>query len=310
MLWGVGASVVAGLSLLRGSWANALMLAEAARARAVRLCPGDRLGTEYFFPFSGSIYRPMWTHELERRGVGVTVYFYSTYEQPKVPSGYESQKFEWGPANWPAYMVWDTYQDRNLRRDLGDTLNTRLVGPVHFSDSGAPMPIVPRKSIAVFDIEPHRKSLVFGMTTLVDYLHAFPDAFVRFLEDLAAAIEEAGATMVLKAKRAIGNRGERRYRRAVERASASKGAMIIDPGISAVRVIEACCAGVSIPFTSTALYVRERGLPSAYYDPTGWIQKDDKGAHGILILSGKEELRTWLCSVLENAQSGSQRGTQ
>ena len=36
------------------------------------------------------------------------------------------------------------------------------------------------------------------------------------------------------------------------------------------------------------------GKPSIYYDPSGLIQKDDRGAHGIKIVSGRKELEAWL----------------
>ena len=56
-----------------------------------------------------------------------------------------------------------------------------------------------------------------------------------------------------------------------------------------------------MPFTSTALIARELGRPSCYYDPTGLVQKDDRAAHGIEIVSGREELARWLGSVARDA---------
>ena len=54
-----------------------------------------------------------------------------------------------------------------------------------------------------------------------------------------------------------------------------------------------------MPFTSTALIAKEMGKPTAYYDPLGLLQKDDRAAHGIDILSGMDELEGWLSVVLE-----------
>lgn len=53
---------------------------------------------------------------------------------------------------------------------------------------------------------------------------------------------------------------------------------------------------ISAPFTSTALLVP--GVLSAYFDPIDWIQKEDRAAHGIPILSGPDELRAWLTKTL------------
>ena len=73
---------------------------------------------------------------------------------------------------------------------------------------------------------------------------------------------------------------------------------IVDPSLSALRVAASCCAGISAPFTSTAIHVQALGLPSVYYDPVGWTQPDDSGAHGIPVLRGKAELKAWVTKVL------------
>jgi hypothetical protein len=58
-----------------------------------------------------------------------------------------------------------------------------------------------------------------------------------------------------------------------------------------------------MPFTSTALIARNMGKPSIYYDPTGNLQKDDRAAHGIPIVSGVSELETWLSTQLAYSEA-------
>jgi polysaccharide biosynthesis PFTS motif protein len=72
----------------------------------------------------------------------------------------------------------------------------------------------------------------------------------------------------------------------------------VAPDISAIRVIESSIAVISMPFTSTALIAKEMGKPSAYYDPCGILQRDDRAAHGIPILSGVKELEAWLSAQI------------
>ena len=52
-----------------------------------------------------------------------------------------------------------------------------------------------------------------------------------------------------------------------------------------------------MPFTSTALIAKEMGKPSCYYDPHGMIQKDDRAASGIEVITGKSELEIWLANL-------------
>jgi hypothetical protein len=101
-----------------------------------------------------------------------------------------------------------------------------------------------------------------------------------------------------QADRAIGKLRNRRYTRVIDELSSSAHFAPIDPDTAATRVIERCAAVISMPFTSTALLGRQLGKPSAFYDPGGVVQKDDRAAHGIEILSGPEELRAWVRAVI------------
>jgi len=293
LAWCVMATLLSVLDLLRGRWWHALMLAEAMRAKAVSLCPAEVLAADYLFHFSGTMYRPMWTYEAERKGARIICYFYSTFEQAKLDTGYESQKFEWGGASWPLYLVWDTYQEAQLRRDMGDEPEIRVVGPIWFSASPVQFEI-PVRSVAVFDVEAHRLAAHFPFTTGGDYIAAHPDFSQRFLRDVRQVLAEHGLTMAFKKKRDIGRRGSKQYTRLVQEISAEDNVVIAAANVSALQLIENCIGIISMPFTSTALYLRERNIPSAYYDPTGWIQRDDRAAHGIPILVGISELRDWV----------------
>jgi polysaccharide biosynthesis PFTS motif protein len=296
--WGCWATVLAALQMVVGRWYWALMLGEAAKAKATRLVPKNLLASEYLFHVSRTIYRPMWTYDVEKAGAAVAVYFYSTYVQPKLASGYESQNFEWGPNTWPRFIVWDRYQEERMRKDLGDMVDITQAGPIYFSDSGRPVPDLPANSIAIFDIQPHRSSAHFGISTMADCLADYPDFYHRFLDDVTEVIREAGAVTVLKTKREIDSRGDKRYGRILKRLEQDDLVFIVDPGLSALRLAECCNAGVSAPFTSAAIYFRELGKPSVYYDPVGWTQADDCGAHGIPVLRGKSALRDWVANVL------------
>lgn len=296
--WGCWAASLAALQMLFGRWHWALMLGEAAKAKAVRLVPSDTLAAEYLFHASRTIYRPMWTYEAEQAGAKVAVYFYSTFVQPKLASGYESQDFEWGPNTWSRFIVWDRYQADRMRSDLGEAVEVLQAGPICFSDSSKEVPPLPQNAIAVFDIQPHRPSVHLGISTMADCLADHPDFYHRFLSDVTDVLRECGAVAVLKTKREIGGRGDKRYGRILKRLEDSDAVCIVAPDLSAMRVAERCCAGISAPFTSTAIHVQALGLPSIYYDPVGWIQPDDSGAHGIPILCGKVELRAWVVKVL------------
>lgn len=287
------------LNLFRGRWWHALLLAESAIAARVRFQVPDKLARDYMFHNSGWIYRPLWTYEAEKKGSRILFYFYSTNcESFKRPNGYPAQENSWQVVNWPIYLVWDEYQADFVRRAVGAATNIKIVGPIWFQSSSIEMPVLPAGSVAVFDVQPHRSSRYQILGASEEYY--VPQIVNQFLSDIHTAIRECKGVMVHKRKRNIGKRLHPKYAALVKNLTGAYDVFSIEPDISAIRVIEGCFAVISMPFTSTALLGRELGKPSIYYDPCGIVQKDDRAAHGIQVLSGKNELRNWLAGLLES----------
>jgi polysaccharide biosynthesis PFTS motif protein len=104
--------------------------------------------------------------------------------------------------------------------------------------------------------------------------------------------------MVLKRKRNVGNLVHYQYRNLIDELIKNKNFFSMDADVRAEQLIAQCEAVISMPFTSTALIGREMGKPSIYYFPNDLIMKDDRAAHGIPILIGRDELYYWLSEVL------------
>ena len=294
--WSVIAAIRALFDLLRGRWWHAVMLHEAVPAAMARLHETGRLAGEYLLHHSDSLYRPLWTYEAARRGSTITFYFYSTNNESfRRPEGYPVQSGSWQVMNWPRYLVWDEPQADFVRRAVGPDAAIDVVGPIWFSTTAEPMPELPPDCVAVFDVQPFRPSRyqILGMP------HEFytPHTASRFLIDIHDAVRERSWTMALKRKRQIGALLHRGYAATVQRLSGSADFITIHPDTSAQRLIESAAAVISMPFTSTALLAREMGKPSIYYDPHGFIEKDDRAAHGIPVVDGIAGLRAWLAGL-------------
>lgn len=293
IFWGLRACFIAAIDCLQGRWWHALLLPQAALAAQVRTLPADSLAREYLFHNSGWIYRPLWTYDAERSGSAITFYFYSTnVEGFKRSDGYPPLGYGWKAATWSHYLVWDDYLAGFVRRAVGEQVNISVVGQIWFQSSAAEMPRFDKPGVAVFDVTPHRQSRY--CTLGLDYEFYIPAISNTFLEHVANATRQIDAVMLWKRKRKIGSVAHPHYRHFADRLSERGDVALVDPDISALRVIESSCAVISMPFTSTALIARELGKPTCYYDPTGLIQKDDRAAHGIPILSGPDELKAWL----------------
>ena len=291
--WGLFAILKSAVDALRGRWWHAVLLSHAAVAAQARHVPAETLARSYWFHNSGWIYRPLWTYEVERKGCDVVMYFYSTNCEPfKRASGYPPMYYGYRAMNWPRYLVWDDYQAELVRRATDDEVRLEVVGPIWFQGRLDDIKIGPGMSVAVFDVTPFRASKYCTMGLDTEYFT--PSVAKAFLEDINFVVRQFCGTMVWKRKRNIGRTAHPYYRSVAERIGSDPGVSIVDADVSAIKVIQVCDITISAPFTSTAILARQLGKPTVYYDPTGKVMPDDRAAHGIPVLTGREALEGWI----------------
>lgn len=291
--WSLFAIMLSAIDALRGRWWHAVMLSHAAVAAQARHVPAGALAKAYMFHNSGWIYRPLWTYEVECKGSDVVMYFYSTNAEPfKLASGYPPMYYGYRAMNWPRYLVWDDYQADFVKRATHEGERVDIVGPIWFQGVACDVSSGPGLSVAVFDVTPTRSSWyrILGL----DAEFYVPETVNAFLRDICHAVSLRHGRMLWKRKRNIGSTAHPRYRLYAEQLSDVSNIVLVDPVVSAISVIEAATVTISLPFTSTALLARQMGKPTAYYDPTGTVETDDRAAHGIPVLSGPDALETWL----------------
>jgi polysaccharide biosynthesis PFTS motif protein len=269
------------------------MFPEIIKEHFIRSVPTEALAKDYLFHNSGNTYVPLWAYNVEARGAKIICYFYSTYEQLKAPEGYQSQKFELGAQTWPTFMVWNKFQMNNLKLQYIHKPEFIITGPIFFKRSLADMPKINGRKIAVFDNQPYRLFYFSNISTLAEYKAYSSKLYEKYFLDIKQVLSFYGWTMVLKQKKRMPNKMPKWYRKLIDELSQSKDVIVIDPGIAAEEVIAACDATISFPLTSTGVIADNMNKKSIFYDPTGWVQKDDKGAHGLPVLIGRDELFSW-----------------
>ncbi|MFL0162060.1 polysaccharide biosynthesis PFTS motif protein [Aquirufa salirivi] len=284
--------ILAIFDLIRGRYWHALLLGESIRSFHFRLLNPVQISSDYLFHNSGYLYRPIWTYDAEKFGSRILFYFYSTnIERFKEPHGYDIQPYSWSLISWSKYLVWDEYQADFVNRNTNRINNIEIVGPINFSDSSIGKVEIPNHSILVFDVQPHRDSKYQILGVVPEYF--IPSVVNQFLEDIFWVSNKYGFFMVLKRKREIGNLLNKKYSSLIHRLQKSDNFISIDPNLAAKYLIKKVEVVISLPFTSTALIARDEGKLSIFYDPSGIIQKDDRAAHGIKVISGKAELDEW-----------------
>lgn len=288
--------IVAFIDIFRGRWWSALLLSDVIYAQLFKLIPKETISNEYLFSNSSWIYRPLWTYEAEKFGSKIILYFYSTnIEDFQINNKHEEYIKNFSLINWPNYIVWDKYQLNFIERALNDKTNKSIVvlnSYIHFSDFPETLPTSQKKVISIFDVTPYRLSRLIQLSDIDEYYTS--KIIIQFLNDIKFIAEKYGFIIYYKAKRTNNlNIFDKKYLNWINMAI-DNNFMSIHPDISAIRVIEASNAIISIPYTSTALIGCYLGKPSVYYDPTENVDKNDRASHGIGILSGKIELENWI----------------
>lgn len=291
-VWSLHAASKAFFDLLCGRWWNVVLLGESFKALVIQKLPLDILAKDYLFQ-SNWTYRPLWTYEAEERGSRVLFYFYSTNsEGVKTKTGYKPVDFDWRSITWSHYLVWDAFQAAFIRQVIPLGQHIEVVGPIWLQNSHKDMPVVKPRSIAVFDVQPLRHSAYHVLGAPMEYY--VPQNCIQFMKEIYLVARESGYQLVWKRKRKIGKLLHPAFMRFSCEFANLDGVVIVDEEISAVRVIKATELNISMPFTSTAILGKSMNKRGCYFDPSGVVFSDDRGAHGVDIVSGISELRRWV----------------
>ncbi len=272
---------------------NGFFLTEILKTKRIDLASCGDLARDYLFHNSTPFYRPIWSYFAEEKGSRILFYFYSTNnENFKTINGYPAQN-PWHLINWPHYLVWDKFQMNFVKRFDKHKSIIEEVGAIWLSSDGM-SDNIPKESISAFDVTPFRSSVypAYGL----DFEYYVPSIVNQFLIDVRFVLNCHNIDMVHKMKR-INKFAHKKYLSRVEWLNQKSDYIMVDPKMDAIQIIQKTKACISMPFTSTALIARFEGKPSVYYDPSGLIQKDDRAAHGIPVLSNIDELEEWVKSI-------------
>jgi polysaccharide biosynthesis PFTS motif protein len=298
IIWAVNSILISIIDLIRGNWCHALILGEAAKNKVIELKEKQDLSIAYYFHYSSACYRPMWTYTASNKGIDILNYFYSTFEQPSLNTNPINQKFQFYLYNWPKSLLWDERQLNLLQDNCKFKINEHIVGPIWMVDAIDTVPKNKKFTIVVFDTQIHRKYYHFGTSTLSDYYENNLNVNLKFLKDILLLADFYNINIMHKTKRNIGKRSLKSYVSLLNKLNSKSNYKQIDSSISPLKLIENADMVISAPFTSTALYAKLKNKPSFFYDPSGWIIKNDLASHGVPIINNFADLKIKISVIL------------
>ncbi len=253
---------------------------------------------KYFVPNHITIYRPIWTYAAEKNGVDIITYFYSISTEPLSADKKQYDYQNISLMNWPKNLVFDPIQKEELDKLMSKHVVNKLVPPIYFNTSSKRINKNFKNIIAIFDVDPQRRSDHFGISSYNDYDLDLFKAHKNFLLDIINADINKECTFMIKPKRKLSKKRElTKYRDLLYKLNKLKNVIVLPHEIPTFHLIEKAKLIISFPFTSTSVIAKLMSKKSIFYDSTDQLNQNDPGAHGIEIIN-KRKIRKWLESSL------------
>ena len=282
--------------LIRGNYISPMLTREIMLARLVNTTNAQELPKRYMFHNSGFFFRPLWTYIAERKGSRIILYYYSTSDLwIQTKKGDMNRYNPYQIMTWPEFWIWNEYQLDFLRSYLDYDFIYKIVGPMWFSSSSiACLNALPKRGVAIFDIEPKRDSYEYKVWNPVDYYClSLSKSFFKDLSDIA---KKHKVNLFIKRKR-FNQLAHRGYLKFMNDLAKQAHIYIIDPDIAAKSLIEKSDGAITMPFSTPANIAKGLNKPSVFYDPIAKTIKGDPAAHGLEIISDKKNLEEWILSL-------------
>ena len=274
---------------------STLLLSELFFAKVCSLQKKKFFAKVYLFHNSFT-FRPLWTFIAEKNNSEIIFYFYTTstgsFENKNGETS--SISFRLRNLNWPNYVFWNKYQEKIYKKFLEKPFSISLSGPIclHNKDLDKNFKL-PKRTISVFDVHPCRDSLFKSIGFTFEYYT--PKHCLSFLKDILIISEKYNFTLCFKAKTNISKMSAHpSYIKFIDSIRNKSNVLIIPHETSPYDLIKKTDISIAMPFTSTPMISKVLKKPSCYYDAYGVINKNDKGAQGIEIIDGLNQLDSWV----------------
>lgn len=284
---------------LMGDFSHAILLKEYPLLYLAQKSKKENLANKYLFHNSTSIFRPLWTYEVEIKGAEIIFYYYSTSNSVlKFDKGYHREYGNREFMSWDNFYVWNSHQAQYVRGYFPNS-KIKIVGPIWFESSYFDLEKInkDKKIISIFDIQPFREHY-FRILGIPDR-YITTNTVKQFQKDIHRVFSEKDVKVVMKRKREE-TKGihDPTYLSYINSLYNNEKFIQIPPETDALSLIEQSYLTINFPPTSTANISRYCNVHSIYYDPISTIDPKDEALFGIRLIRGFEELKDYVTNEL------------
>lgn len=288
-------------NLLRGKWIDSLLIDQIVDIIKLKNINYNSLPTKYFFSSSFGLVRPMWTYYLNK-----AKFIYFNYAA-SMPGFFYNKEYDYDFYNrlmfWDEELHWSKKYIDYLSSIRKNIKNVRQVGYIYGQDTNEKNNLKlnsKKKKVAVFDITPPQEILsITNNITNLNYHTS--DNIIKFLNDIYNCAKAFDYQILWKQrwdtniyKYHINKKiHDSKYIDFSSNFSAYKDVFKFNSYTSPVEIIKKSDLIISLPFTSTALIANYFKKKTVYYDPSSILSRSDRGAQGIRLILGVNELKKY-----------------
>lgn len=279
-------------NIIFGDGEFAVLSTELQNIKLAQLMPKDRIHEEYAFHNTSFAYQPAWTNIFKEKGAKVSLYFYSMNCLPFHIDGHlKSPHFGYENITWPNYIVWKEQFISFLKKHSVRSSTYENTPPIYFSDKVADFTDT-EGAIVIFNVSPSCVIEICRHGIVTDYY--LEKNQKKFFFDIIDAASKFGRKVFIKQKRSNSFRLPPAYTKLFNQLAMMPNVELVDPDISAYRLINNAAGVISMPFTSTAHIAEYLGKPSVFYDFTSRISDSEPTGLGVPMIQSPKELNEWI----------------
>ena len=271
--------------LLTLRWYNIFLLPESIKAAVVKY-------SEYEYPkkniylWINNIYRPIWTIVKSDNRYDTTLIYGGSFDEILLngKSNFEPDWIGTEICTWDKHLVLDNQHQKFIHQKYSIKIKSEIIKkPLLLSTEKIKVDL-PEKYIAVFAYENNKINLGIGSYT--DYEYSSGRKYIHgklifdFYNDLLDICKKNQIILLTKRKRKS-KISLKLVDTFFKNLNKDKNFLEVDHRSDVMKIIENSKGCISLPITSTAMLAREANIPSAFYDPYNWINKNDPSLSNI-----------------------------
>ena len=235
----------------------------------------------------------MWTYESEKKGDDVIMVYQGTFVDIKVKKKQSNLEYSGLQlSTWTHHFVIDEYVASFVKETIQVPVKTEVKLPIDFFINIKKLRL-PKNSIAVFAYENSRTYHEIYNFADYEYSNGHHKQAGRlifdFYNDLNGLLYKKNFFLITKRKRNNGINQTKSINNLFNNLKQQSNCLVLDPTfINAIEIIDSCCGCIAMPVTSPAIYAKLRKIPSIFYDPYNWIEKNDRSLSGVPVYNLKE----------------------